>query len=124
MAKKSGGLGYADGVTYRANLRGDPIRDNPTVHSKGMENAAKAGFKPSDPRNGAQPAKLYGRDLPSGIHSKDAHSPGKPVRTQVGHATDGSGKYTQASFPNTAKVADGIHKPGTESKPSGRTITK
>ena len=97
--------------------------DNPKVSSKGARNAARNGFKPSDPRNGKQPASIHARDLPSGIHSRDAHPPGRLIHETVGHLPGGGWK--DPSHQNAGKVAhESIHRPGTESKPSGRTITR
>lgn len=58
---------------------------------------------------------------------RDTHPPGKLAVQQVGIATDGSGKHTEPAYANRSKgrkSPERIHRPGTESKPSGRTITK
>jgi hypothetical protein len=99
--------------------------DNPKVSSKGGRNAGANGFKPSDPRQGKQPAKIEQRDLPSGIHSRDVHKPGKLVHETVGHLPGGG--WANPTHPNASQGKldpSHIHRPGTESKPSGRTITK
>jgi hypothetical protein len=119
---KSSKSGYLSGSSYRANLRNTPVQSNPVVHSKGMANATEAGFKPSDPRNAKQPAKLYGSDLPSGVMPKEESTRGNFAGEQVGWV---NGKWVGATQPNTDKTGFGaLYPPGTESKASGRTITR
>jgi hypothetical protein len=119
---KSSKSGYLSGSSYRANLRSTQVQENPKVTSKGGGNAAEAGFKPSDPRNAQQPAKLYAPDLPSGVMSREESARGNFAGEQVGWV---NGKWVGATQPNTDKAGFGaLYPPGTASKPSGRTITK
>jgi hypothetical protein len=122
--------GYLAGRKQNAELRGSPHGGtNPTVHSKATERYGRDGSRLDSPHGstGQQPAVLQGRQMSSGIHSRDAHAPGKPVHQTVGHAVDGSGRWTDPSYPNASKgrqSPEHIHRPGTQSRPSGRTSTK
>jgi hypothetical protein len=80
--------------------------NNPVVHSKGMRNAERNGFTPSDPRQPSQPAKQERRDLPGSIPQRTVGGPAVIAAEVVGYATDGSGKFTRASHPNASR---GLH---------------
>jgi hypothetical protein len=77
--------------------------NNPVVHSKGMRNAERNGFKPSDPRQPSQPAKLQQRDLPGSIPQRTVGGPATIAAQVVGYAPDGSGKYIKPSYLNASR---------------------
>jgi hypothetical protein len=89
--------------------------DNPVVNSKGMRNAKHDGFTPSDPRQPSQPATIERRDVPPSApsHSNTARMPPGGMVRQVGHATDGSGRYQGATHAIGRHGSDSHHDPRT-----------
>lgn len=78
--------------------------NNPKVSSKGMRNAGKSGFKPSDPR---QPTRnqVYRDPVPASSPARKAYDqPATPHREQVGHVIGKDGwatdKFNHGTTPN------------------------
>jgi hypothetical protein len=82
--------------------------ENPTVHSKGKRNAARDGFKPSDPRQPSQPAKIQREDIAPSLPQVSHTARAKHTVEIVGHAPNGSGRFNRPSYPNASRGAHGL----------------
>lgn len=81
-------------------------RENPAVHSKADR---RYGHNETHGQQPARPMPQTGR--PSvGIFHETRHA--KPHSEQVGHATDGSGRFIRPTHPNTGAEVGGDHRAG------------
>jgi hypothetical protein len=108
---------YADGVKYRAGLRGvERPQSNDRVSSKGARNARRDGFTPTDPRQPSQPGTLERRDLPPSLppETRTDRVPLGGVSRRVGFVGDGK-PFVGASHAATTRRhgSDGVHDPRT-----------
>lgn len=95
----------------RASTHGAPAqstpRSNPQTHSKATRRYGTDGSKGNFPNSstGSNPARPVG--LPGRVGVSREHPVMAPRGESVGHATDGSGKFRQPSYPLRSKGAAG-----------------